>query len=132
MKNWINEVEKMKNKVIKIIILMIIVQSICISIVFAALSPELKALYFISALNLRMFEIEFLLLIIAIIKKKKINSIIALLYLVWFIYIGIITFIPQVDINIERLLHIIGILLGIIIIIYTLKGILQKTSEGDK
>ena len=118
----------MKNKVIKIIILMIIVQSICISIVFAALSPELKALYFISALNLRMFEIEFLLLIIAIIKKKKINSIIALLYLVWFIYIGIITFIPQVDINIERLLHIIGILLGI----YTLKGILQKTSEGDK
>lgn len=61
----------MKNKVIKIIILMIIVQSICISIVFAALSPELKALYFISALNLRMFEIEFLLLIIAIIKKKK-------------------------------------------------------------
>lgn len=122
----------MKNKVIKIIILMIIVQSICISIVFAALSPELKVLYFIRALNLRMFEIEFLLLIIAIIKKKKINSIIALLYLVWFIYIGIITFIPQVDINIERLLHIIGILLGIIIIIYTLKGILQKTSEGDK
>ena len=122
----------MKNKVIKIIILMTIVQSICISIVFAALSPELKALYFISALNLRMFEIEFLLLIIAIIKKKKINSIIALLYLVWFIYIGIITFIQQVDINIERLLHIIGILLGIIIIIYTLKGILQKTSEGDK
>ena len=119
----------MKNKVIKIIILMIIVQSICISIVFAALSPELKALYFISALNLRMFEIEFLL---PIIKKKKINSIIALLYLVWFIYIGIITFIQQVDINIERLLHIIGILLGIIIIIYTLKGILQRTSEGDK
>ena len=120
----------MKNKIIKIIVLMIIVQSICISIVFAALTPKLKTLYFIQGLNFRMFGIEFLLLIIAIIKKKKINSKIAFLYLIWFIYIIIITYILSmrvVEMNIEILSYIIGVLLGIIIITYTLKRILKKS-----
>lgn len=124
----------MKNKIIKIIILMIILQSICMSTVFAALTPELKALYFIQGLNFRMFGIEFLLLIIAIIKKKKINSIIAFLYLIWYIYIMIMLYVATyiVDMNIEILLYIIGVLLGIIIITYTLKRMLKKSLKGDK
>lgn len=124
----------MKNKILKLIIIILLFQSITISNVFAVLSPELEILYFMKSLNFEMFIVEFILLIITIIKKKKINSVFAFLYLIWFVYIMIMSYVSTyiVDTNVGILLYTMGALLGIIMIVYTLKRIFEKSLKGDK
>ena len=120
----------MKKNILKILGI-IIFQSITISNVFAVLSPEIKTRYFMMSLNNKILLMQTILLIITKIKKKKINfRIIIPIYLIWIIYTAITMYIENYigyrTTNIWIVLYIITVLIGLIMIVYTLKKIFER------
>ena len=100
----------------KIIILSIIIMLLLTTLSFAVLTPELKLFYRIQEINNDLWIMEMILIVITWIRKKDINKLFALIFIIW----TITSLILISKANYNWIVYIPGIILGIIIIIYTI------------
>lgn len=114
----------------KIIILSTSIILLLTTLSFAILTPELNLFYSIQKINNDLWIAEILLIIVTFIRKKDINRIFALLFIIW----TIISIILLYKANYNWIVYMPGIILGIIITIYTIlvNYTKNKSSKGEK